>query len=208
MSAIVSRIPKWDSSCGAAAQSTACSRSRTSRGGVSTRWLWRRRRPGLLRWLDQKRPNRRPEYEGRTVTARSPWALAPSTRRAAPADQPAQDTDRGTAHSVAAGIGLTCAIRERAGPKYRETAHRRDLRGWRRSAGPADIVRRLNPIIRGWTAYHRPVVASEAFAKPGTPGRSSVPAVRHRRSRRIECGSSAAAVCGRLGRSRRRRRCS
>ncbi|MEV2226786.1 group II intron maturase-specific domain-containing protein [Nocardia vinacea] len=45
--------------------------------------------------------------------------------------------------------------------RQRLTAEIRSLRG----AGPADIARRLNPIIRGWTAYHRPVVASEAFAK-------------------------------------------
>jgi len=34
-----------------------------------------------------------------------------------------------------------------------------------RGAGPAEIIWRLNPIIRGWAAYHRPVVASEAFSK-------------------------------------------
>ncbi|WP_228000406.1 group II intron reverse transcriptase/maturase [Nocardia australiensis] len=45
--------------------------------------------------------------------------------------------------------------------QQRLTAEMRSLRG----AGPADIARRLNPIIRGWAAYHRPVVASEAFAK-------------------------------------------
>jgi RNA-directed DNA polymerase len=34
-----------------------------------------------------------------------------------------------------------------------------------RGADPAEIIWRLNPIIRGWAAYHRPVVASEAFSK-------------------------------------------
>jgi RNA-directed DNA polymerase len=45
--------------------------------------------------------------------------------------------------------------------RQRLTAEMRSLRG----AGPADIARQLNPIIRGWAAYHRPVVASEAFRK-------------------------------------------
>ena len=45
--------------------------------------------------------------------------------------------------------------------RQRLTAEMRALRG----AGPADIVRRLNPIIRGWTTYHRLAVSSEAFAK-------------------------------------------
>jgi RNA-directed DNA polymerase len=45
--------------------------------------------------------------------------------------------------------------------RQRLAAEMRSLRG----AGPADIVGRLNPIIRGWAAYHRPVVASAAFAK-------------------------------------------
>jgi RNA-directed DNA polymerase len=34
-----------------------------------------------------------------------------------------------------------------------------------RGAAPAEIIRRLNPIIRGWAAYYRPAVASEAFHK-------------------------------------------
>jgi hypothetical protein len=45
--------------------------------------------------------------------------------------------------------------------RQRPTAEMRSIRG----AGPADITRRLNPIILGWAAHHRPVVASEAFAK-------------------------------------------
>jgi RNA-directed DNA polymerase len=32
-----------------------------------------------------------------------------------------------------------------------------------RGADPLDVIRRLNPIIRGWAAYYRPSVASEAF---------------------------------------------
>jgi len=27
------------------------------------------------------------------------------------------------------------------------------------------VIKRLNPIIRGWSAYYRTVVSSEAFAK-------------------------------------------
>jgi RNA-directed DNA polymerase len=34
-----------------------------------------------------------------------------------------------------------------------------------RGAGPAEIIWRLNPVIRGWAAYYRPAVASEAFHK-------------------------------------------
>ncbi|WP_433662621.1 group II intron reverse transcriptase/maturase [Nocardia sp. CA-128927] len=34
-----------------------------------------------------------------------------------------------------------------------------------RGAGPADIAIRLNPTIRGWTAYFRPAVSSEKFTK-------------------------------------------
>jgi RNA-directed DNA polymerase len=34
-----------------------------------------------------------------------------------------------------------------------------------RGADPLDVIRRLNPIIRGWAAYYRPSVASEAFGK-------------------------------------------
>jgi RNA-directed DNA polymerase len=32
-----------------------------------------------------------------------------------------------------------------------------------RGAGPAEIIRQLNPVIRGWAAYCRPAVASEAY---------------------------------------------
>jgi RNA-directed DNA polymerase len=45
--------------------------------------------------------------------------------------------------------------------RQRLSVEMRALRG----AGPADIVAKLNPIIRGWAAYYRPMVASEAFAK-------------------------------------------
>jgi RNA-directed DNA polymerase len=34
-----------------------------------------------------------------------------------------------------------------------------------RGATPSEIIWRLNPIIRGWAAYYRPVVASEVFSK-------------------------------------------
>jgi RNA-directed DNA polymerase len=34
-----------------------------------------------------------------------------------------------------------------------------------RGAAPIDVIRRLNPIIRGWAAYYRPSVASDAFHK-------------------------------------------
>lgn len=43
--------------------------------------------------------------------------------------------------------------------RQRLSEEMRSLRG----AGPAEIIWRLNPIIRGWAAYYRPVVASEAF---------------------------------------------
>lgn len=43
--------------------------------------------------------------------------------------------------------------------RQRLSEEMRSLRG----ADPAEIIWRLNPIIRGWAAYYRPVVASEAF---------------------------------------------
>ncbi|WP_431958467.1 group II intron reverse transcriptase/maturase [Nocardia lijiangensis] len=45
--------------------------------------------------------------------------------------------------------------------RQRLAAEMRHLRG----ADPADIATRLNPIIRGWATYFRPMVASEAFTK-------------------------------------------
>jgi RNA-directed DNA polymerase len=44
--------------------------------------------------------------------------------------------------------------------RQRLTAEMRSLRG----ANVAAVLTRLNPIIRGWSAYYRSVVASEAFA--------------------------------------------
>jgi RNA-directed DNA polymerase len=43
--------------------------------------------------------------------------------------------------------------------RQRLSAEMRALRG----ARPAEIIWRLNPVIRGWAAYYRPVVASEAY---------------------------------------------
>jgi RNA-directed DNA polymerase len=45
--------------------------------------------------------------------------------------------------------------------RQRLSAEVRALRG----ATPADIIGTLNPIIRGWAAYYRPVVASETFGR-------------------------------------------
>jgi RNA-directed DNA polymerase len=45
--------------------------------------------------------------------------------------------------------------------RQRLSAELRALRG----ATPADVIGTLNPIIRGWAAYYRPVVASEAFGR-------------------------------------------
>ena len=45
--------------------------------------------------------------------------------------------------------------------RERLAAEMRALRG----ANVVAVIRRLNPIIRGWSAYYRTVVSSEAFAK-------------------------------------------
>jgi len=45
--------------------------------------------------------------------------------------------------------------------RERLAAEVRALRG----ANAAAVIKRLNPIIRGWSAYYRTVVSSEAFAK-------------------------------------------
>ena len=34
-----------------------------------------------------------------------------------------------------------------------------------RGANAAAVIKRLNPIIRGWSAYYRTVVSSEVFSK-------------------------------------------
>ena len=75
--------------------------------------------------------------------------------------------------------------------RERLAAEMRALRG----ANVVAVIRRLNPIIRGWSAYYRTVVSSEAFAKlDSTFGRSLtsglVAATRTNRSAGLSNGTS------------------